>query len=108
VTSATLIRTARRRAGLTQGEVAERLGKTQSEIGRWERGEARPSFETLQRIVRACDLQLTTHLARADDSYLPHIERMLALSPLERVERAAAHATALRRMQRNARMPSGA
>jgi transcriptional regulator with XRE-family HTH domain len=94
-----VIRSARRRAGLTQAELAARLGKSQSEIGRWERGEAKPSFETLQRVVRACGLQLTTSLSPADDSYIPHIDRMLALPPRGRVGRAADQAIALRRVR---------
>jgi transcriptional regulator with XRE-family HTH domain len=96
VSSGNVIRSARRRAGLTQRELAVRLGKSQSEIGRWERGEARPSFETVQRVVRACGLQLTTSLSAADDSYIPHIDRMLALPPRGRVGRAADQAIAMR------------
>jgi transcriptional regulator with XRE-family HTH domain len=80
-------------------ELANRLGKSQSEIGRWERGETKPSFETLQRVVRACGLELTTSLSSADDSYVPHIDRMLALSPRERVKRAADQTIAMRRLR---------
>jgi transcriptional regulator with XRE-family HTH domain len=103
MSSATLVHIARRRAGITQVELARRLGKSQSEIGRWERGEAKPSFETLQRIVRACGLELTVGLANEDDSYVPHIERMLALSPRDRVIRAAEHARTMRDMRLAAR-----
>jgi transcriptional regulator with XRE-family HTH domain len=99
MTSATLIKTARRRAGLTQTALGARLGKSQSEIGRWERGETKPSFETLQGIVRACGLQLSTSLAASDDSYVPDIDQMLSLSPRERVARAAQHALAMRRLR---------
>jgi transcriptional regulator with XRE-family HTH domain len=95
MSSASLIRIARRRAGITQVELARRLDKSQSEIGRWERGETKPSYETLQRIVGACGLELVTTLANADDSYAPHIEQMLALSPRERVTRAADLAVAM-------------
>ena len=87
---------ARRRAGITQVELASRLGKSQSEIGRWERGETKPSFETLQRVVRACGLELTVGIANEDDSYTPDIEQMLALEPRERVTRAADLAIAMR------------
>lgn len=99
MTSATLIRIARRRARVTQVELARRLGKSQTEIGRWERGDVTPSFETVQRIVRACGLQLTPQLANADDSYVPHIDRMLTLEPAARIQRAADQANALRRMR---------
>jgi transcriptional regulator with XRE-family HTH domain len=103
MSSATLIRNARRRARITQAELASRLDKSQSEIGRWERGETKPSFETLQRVVRACGLELTFGLANGDDSYIPHIERMLALPPRDRVIRAAAHARAMRSLRLTAR-----
>jgi transcriptional regulator with XRE-family HTH domain len=103
MSSATLIRIARRRAGLTQSELAARLGKTQSEIGRWERGETRPSFERVQQVTRACGLDLTASLTNADDSYVPHIERMLALSPRARVSRAADQAIAMRSLRHLAR-----
>jgi transcriptional regulator with XRE-family HTH domain len=99
VSSASLIRIARRRAGLTQVQLANRLGKSQSEIGRWERGETKPSFETLQRVVRACGLELTVGLANEDDSYVPDIEQMLALAPRERITRAAHLAREMRGMR---------
>jgi transcriptional regulator with XRE-family HTH domain len=103
MSSAMLIRNARRRAGVTQSELASRLGKSQSEIGRWERGEVKPSFETLQRVVRACGLELTVGLAKGDDSYVPHIERMLSLSPRARVVRAAHQANTMRSLRESAR-----
>jgi DNA-binding XRE family transcriptional regulator len=45
--SGDLLREARRRAGLSQAELARRAGKPTSVIGRWERGEVKPSLETL-------------------------------------------------------------
>jgi transcriptional regulator with XRE-family HTH domain len=104
VSSASLIRIARRRAGLTQTQLAERLGKSQSEIGRWERGETKPSFETLQRVIRACGLELTVGLANADDSYLSDIDEMLTLSPRERIDHAANLARVMRNMRDTARL----
>ena len=44
---------ARGRAGLTQGEVAERMGTTQSVIARLESGKRAPSMRTVQRYARA-------------------------------------------------------
>jgi transcriptional regulator with XRE-family HTH domain len=99
MSSATLIRNARRRSGLTQAELASRLCKSQSEIGRWERGEVKPSFETLRHVVRACGLELTVGLANGDDSYVPDIDQMLALAPRERISRAADLARAMLRMR---------
>lgn len=44
---------ARARAGLTQGEVAERMGTTQSTIARLESGKRPPSLRTVQRYAQA-------------------------------------------------------
>ena len=44
---------ARARAGLTQGEVAQRMGTTQSAIARLEGGKATPSIRSLQRYAQA-------------------------------------------------------
>lgn len=84
--SADLIREARLRARLTQAELAERLGTTQSAIARWETGGAEPSFETLARVTRACGLELRVGLDDADPSEVSLIERNLALSPAERLD----------------------
>lgn len=44
---------ARARAGLTQGEVAERMGTTQSVVARLESGRRAPSMRTVQRYAKA-------------------------------------------------------
>jgi transcriptional regulator with XRE-family HTH domain len=48
---------ARRAAGLTQGQLAERIGKTQSQVSDWERGRFSIDLETLWEIAQAigCD-----------------------------------------------------
>lgn len=52
---------ARKKAGLTQREVADAMGTTQSVISRIERG-ANVSLETLDRYVAACGRQLEVHV----------------------------------------------
>lgn len=84
--SADLLRAARLRAGLTQKELGQRVGRPQSQIARWESGRVEPSLETLQVLIRACGLELTYGLANYDESYLPYIERLLELTPQERLE----------------------
>ncbi len=84
--SADLLREARLRAGLTQAELGRRVGRSQSQIARWERGDVKPSLETLRDLIRACGLELGFRLANYDDSYLSHIHSQLELSPAERVE----------------------
>jgi|HubBroStandDraft_1064217.scaffolds.fasta_scaffold05941_5 transcriptional regulator with XRE-family HTH domain len=44
---------ARARAGLTQAEVAERMGTSQSTVARLESGGAMPSLSTLKRFAQA-------------------------------------------------------
>ena len=84
--SGDLIREARFRAGLTQAELGDRLGKAQSEVGRWERGAVTPSLETLRLLIRACDLDLSLSLWRRDDSNRSLIEQTLAMTPAERFQ----------------------
>lgn len=44
---------ARTRAGLTQAQVAKRMGTTQSVVARLESGAAKPSLSTLERYAKA-------------------------------------------------------
>jgi transcriptional regulator with XRE-family HTH domain len=98
--SGDLLREARRRAGLSQAELARRAGKPTSTIGRWERGEVLPSLETLRAVVRACGLELTFQVAKADLELhdLTLIERSLDRTPAERVAAAASSAAAIERL----------
>jgi transcriptional regulator with XRE-family HTH domain len=82
--SGDLVREARLRAGLTQDELGTRLGKAQSVIARWERGDATPSLETLRSIIRACDLELTFFMSRFDDSNVTIIDEHLRMTPAQR------------------------
>ncbi len=69
----------RRRAGLSQRQLAERLGRPQSTIARWETGEQHPPLESVVDALHACDLELMVGLARYDDSYEPQIASQLLL-----------------------------
>ncbi len=75
---------ARKRAGLTQVEVARRLGTTQSAIARLERGENDPSWDRVRGIVEACELELNVGLDDPDRSELATLRRNLDLSTDER------------------------
>jgi len=87
MTSAVLLQQARRRAGLTQTELAARVGTTQSAIARWERGATRPTVERLESIVDACGFELRLGLEAREDDDLAAIRRNLTLTPDERVRR---------------------
>jgi transcriptional regulator with XRE-family HTH domain len=82
-----LISMARRRAQLTQRELAERIGCRQATIARWERGDRQVSYEDVQVVVQACGLQLDAHLAVEDQSWWPQIAAQLDCAPVERVRR---------------------
>jgi transcriptional regulator with XRE-family HTH domain len=103
--SADLLKEARLRAGLTQEQLGRRVGRSQSAIARWESGRVQPSLETLRDLIRACRLELTFSLASYDDSYVPEIERLLDLEPVERIRDALARDRAVARL-RNAAVPA--
>jgi transcriptional regulator with XRE-family HTH domain len=82
--TAQLVRTARDAAGLSQAELAARVGTTQPVVSRWERGHDEPRVSTLARIARACDLRLDVRLA-ADGVDRAQIRQQLSLSPEQRL-----------------------
>jgi transcriptional regulator with XRE-family HTH domain len=83
-----LIREARLRAGLSQGELSERSGKDRAQIARWERDVVQPSFETLRDLVRACgfDLDMTLVPYEPDDRATARLRKGLMRSPQERLQ----------------------
>jgi transcriptional regulator with XRE-family HTH domain len=87
--SSDLLVAGRRRAGLSQEQLAERLGRTQSTIARWESGYQHPPLESVVEALHACGLELTVGMARYDDSYESLIGGQLLLDPSERVRRLA-------------------
>ena len=88
MTSGTLIREARLRARLSQGELSERSGKDRAQIARWERDVVQPSFETIRDLVRACgfDLELALVPYEADRQQEARLRQTLERSPQERVQ----------------------
>lgn len=99
--SGDLLREARRRAGLSQAQLARRAGKATSVIGRWERDEVRPSFETLRELIRACGLDLSFRLHQADSSQEATITATLRLTPAQRLEQLEASANFILEARRN-------
>lgn len=62
--AALLIKKARRKAGLTQSQLAERMGTAQSEVARLESPGSNPRIETLARAVAAADASLRLSLGK--------------------------------------------
>jgi transcriptional regulator with XRE-family HTH domain len=87
VRSASLIREARLRAGLTQAELAERTGRDRSVVARWEQAVVAPSLETLLELVRACGFDLPLELEPYDDGRVDRLRKNVRLSPERRVRR---------------------
>ena len=84
-----LIREARRRAGLTQQELASRAETAQPAIARWESGRTAVSFDDVVRLVRLCGLDLDMNVVIRDDSDLAQAARLADLSGQERLDRHA-------------------
>ncbi|MFH0796284.1 MAG: helix-turn-helix transcriptional regulator [Candidatus Omnitrophota bacterium] len=62
-----MFRASRKKMGLTQKELAERLNIAQQVISRLERGASNSSIKTLQRIARALGAELRTTLSFGPD-----------------------------------------
>lgn len=82
-----LIRSARLRAGLSQAELAERLGMPPSSIARWETERVEPGFSTLRRVLQACGFDIRPVLVPFErdperDSRVQEVRRM---TPEERL-----------------------
>lgn len=56
---------AREAAGLTQAELARKMGTTQSAIAAIESGARTPTVELLERLARACGQRLTVRIGAA-------------------------------------------
>lgn len=80
-----LVREARRRAGMSQQDLARLAGVHQPAIARWESGRTEPALATVLRLVTLCGLELRLMLTPA-----AHDERSafqnLDLSPEERLD----------------------
>jgi transcriptional regulator with XRE-family HTH domain len=81
-----LIREARRRAGITQAELARRVGTSQPAIARYERARTMPDLPTLHRIVEACGLELHLELAEPNRQQEAAARIALERTPEERLE----------------------
>lgn len=82
-----ILKQARAAAGLTQQELAERLGTTQSAVARLESARSNPRIATLERALRACGMQMTLSAqptkSSVDETMIAY---RLRLSPGERLK----------------------
>lgn len=90
--SAALVRSARTASGLTQAELAARLGTTQTAIARLERRGANPTVATLRKTLAAAGHRLDlSAVPRPSSVDLPQLIRHMKMTPAERL---AAHQAA--------------
>lgn len=59
MTTGQLIKAARKRAGMTQAELADKLNIPYQSVSQWERDTRNPKYETLQRIAAALGVEWT-------------------------------------------------
>lgn len=88
-TVATDLRTARRRAGLTQRQLAERAGTSQAAVARYERGRTVPDVATLARLLAAAGYALRAEPLEpaVDEHDWSLVEESLRLTPEQRLDR---------------------
>jgi transcriptional regulator with XRE-family HTH domain len=90
-----LTREARRRAGLSQIELARRLGVSQPVVARWEADTGSITLENLARVLAACRFALEMRLVPIDDGAAHDwslVEANLTRTPDERLAQAEAAA----------------
>lgn len=89
----TLIREARLARGLTQHQLAQRLGTTQAAVAKLERRGTNPTVATLRKTLAAADHRLSLTADAAPSSVdFPQLLANLRLTPAERLGRLeAAH-----------------
>lgn len=92
---ARLLRRARRRARLSQRALAEAAGVPQSTVARIELGALSPRVDTLERILRAAGQTLSSEPVLGIGIDRTQIQRLLRLSPEQRLRLAEAEARAL-------------
>ncbi len=80
-----LVREARKRAGLTQAELARRAGVPQSTVGRIESGARVSSTALTERLLRAAGFELRVGLGEPDPGTDSLFERTLRRTPRQRL-----------------------
>ncbi|MEW6059044.1 MAG: helix-turn-helix transcriptional regulator [Actinomycetota bacterium] len=81
-----LVLEARRRAGLTQRQLAGRSGLSQAAVARIESGETSTSFVRIVELVRACGFDLDVHVVPLDEDVFTLAEQNERLSPDQRLD----------------------
>jgi uncharacterized protein len=102
--AAGLLRSARDRAGLTQGELATRAGVTQQSVSAYETGRRDPTLPTLMHLLAAAGFDLRMRLEpaeRHDEALASFMDSLPAerRTEIERATRDRVEAARLRRVR---------
>ncbi|MFL5866254.1 MAG: helix-turn-helix domain-containing protein [Thermoleophilaceae bacterium] len=104
MTPSAVLKAARREAGVTQSELAERLGKSQATVASLERSGANPTVSTLDHALRALghrlELRAVPYEPNVDETLLARNLRMTPVERLSAFEIAHREVTDLRRLMR--------
>jgi transcriptional regulator with XRE-family HTH domain len=100
VIAARLVRDARRRAGLSQRQLAVAAGVPQSTVARIELARLSPRVDTLDRLLAAAGQALSTEPRLGIGVDRTQIRELLRLTPGQRARLAAADAAALNVLER--------
>ena len=87
--AAAILLQARTRAGLSQRALARRAGTAQSVIARIEKGQTSPTWETLERLLEAANLDIHAQLEPrvvVGSHMLGEVPRILRMTPEQRLE----------------------
>lgn len=99
-----LVRDARAAAGLTQAQLAERMGTTQSAVARLEAPGSNPRFENLERALLAAghglDVQLVRRVQPVDET---SIAENMKRTPEELIEIMEGHDEFIQRLRKGRR-----
>jgi len=101
--TAALLKQARTRARLSQRELARRAGTAQSVIARIERGQTSPTWETLQRLLAALNLEADVRLEPlvvVGSHMLAEVPGILRMAPEDRLKEVKNVEQFLRQAQR--------
>jgi transcriptional regulator with XRE-family HTH domain len=100
--AARVLRQARRRAGLTQRELASRAGVPQSRVAKIESGVIIPRVDTLDRLLEACGEGLESLPRPGRGLDRTGYRELLKVTPAARLEQSAAAARGLARLRERA------
>lgn len=87
-----IVRYSRLRAGLTQRELAGRVGISQPALARIEAGRVAPRIDSIERLLRECGMSLEPFPRAGDGVDRSTIRKMLRLTARRRLELAVREA----------------